>query len=286
MHVTSRPLLFSLLLLLAACTADGSDATQQEADEEEWIQLFNGEDLEGWQIKFTGHEFGENYNNTFRVEDGLLKVSYDEWDEFDGEFGHIFYEEPFSYYRIRVEYRFVGEQVEGGEGWAFRNNGAMLHSQSPESMERDQEFPASIEYQLLGGDGEEERTTANLCTPGTHVIIDGELITQHCINSTSDTYHGDQWVTAEALVLGDSLVQHIMEGEVVLEYTQPQLDTDEDLDLEERLASEGYIALQAESHPTHFRRVEVLNLVGCTDPEATNYKAYYVRSDEASCVYE
>lgn len=282
--IPTRFLPLLLILLVVACQAEGETTTSHDPDDEEWIQLFNGEDLSGWAIKFNGYELGENYNNTFRVEDGLLKASFEEWEEFSDEFGHIFYEEPFSHYRIRAEYRFVGEQAPGGEGWAYRNNGLMLHSQSPESMEVEQDFPRSIELQLLGGDGEEERTTANLCTPETHVVIDGELRTEHCINSSSETYHGDQWVTVEALVLGDSLVQHIMEDEVVLEYEQPQLEEEEG-PLEERLVGEGYIALQAESHPTEFRSVEVLNLKGCTDPEATNYKSYHVEPDDEQCEY-
>src|SRR5262245_63753883 len=94
----------------------------------EWIQLFNGRDLANWTIKFAKHDLGENVRNTFRVEDGLLKVRYDQWSSFDGEFGHIFYNQPFSYYLIAAEYRFVGEQVAGAPGWANRNNGLMLHS--------------------------------------------------------------------------------------------------------------------------------------------------------------
>jgi hypothetical protein len=276
---------------LAACQQDAEIQLSATVEEEEWVQLFNGEDLTGWQIKFTGHELGHNYKNTVRVEEGLLTVSYDEWDEFRGEFGHIFYHEPFSYYRLRAEYRFVGEQAPGGPQWAFRNNGLMLHSQSAESMGLKQDFPISVEVQLLGGDGVSERSTANLCTPGTHVVIDDELVTQHCIESTSQTYHGDQWVTVEALVLGSELAQHIMEGEVVLEYTAPQIGGGgfsgyEGEPLEEgRLLEEGHIAIQAETHPTQFRTIELLNLVGCMDPAAKNYKPYFRKADEAQCDY-
>lgn len=252
-----------LLLLSAGCKSTGG---QNKSEEGAWISLFNGEDLNDWQIKFTGYEPGYNLNNTFRVEDGLLTVSYDEWDQWNGEFGHIFYKEPFSHYILRVEYRFIGEQVSGGPGWAFRNNGVMLHSQAPESMSKDQEFPVSIETQLLGGNGTDDRTTANVCTPGTNIVMDGELITQHCINSGSQTYHGDQWVTLEIEVQGSRAVRHVIDGEVVFEYTEPQLD-DRDGDAqqiimaaqgeENRLIDRGYIALQAESHPTQFRTIEV-----------------------------
>ncbi|NRA76038.1 MAG: methyltransferase domain-containing protein, partial [Planctomycetes bacterium] len=166
--------------------------------EGEWIQLFNGKDLKDWKIKFAGHDLGDNYKNTFRVEDGVLKVDYSKYDSFDAKFGHIFHKDSFSHYRLRVEYRFVGKQVPGGPGWAFRNNGLMLHCQSPESMEKGQDFPASIEVQLLGGPGgDSKRTTVNLCTPSTNVVMGGKLQTRHCIDSTSETYHGDQWVTVE-----------------------------------------------------------------------------------------
>lgn len=231
-----------------------------------WESLFNGKDLDGWTIKIKGFPAGENAFRTFRVEDGLLQVAYDQYPKFDGQFGHLFYKEKFSHYRLRLEYRFVGSQTPGGPGWAFRNSGAMLHSQAVASMARDQDFPVSIEVQLLGGDGEHPRTTANLCSPGTHVVMGGKLITQHCVESHSKTYHGDQWVTVEIEVRGHSNIRHVIGGETVLEYQKPQLD-EGDGDAKRLLAagaptllSEGYIALQAESHPVEFRKVEIQRL--------------------------
>ncbi len=222
--------------------------------EPEWRPLFNGENLDGWDIKIRGFELNDNHKNTFRVEDGLLKVSYDEYETFDDKFGHIFYQEPFSHYKLRVEYRFVGEQVEGGAGWAYRNNGIMFHSQSAESMELNQDFPVSIEAQLLGGDGEGDRSNFNVCTPGTHVEIDGLLRTDHCINSGGPTFHGNQWVTVELHVFGDSIVHHIIENDTVFTYGNLIIsETGEPL-------SKGYIALQAESHPTQFRKIEIMDL--------------------------
>jgi len=230
---------------------------------EDWIQLFNGKDLIGWEFKIKGSPLNENYKNTFRVEDGVMKVSYDEYEKFNAEYGHIFYKEPFSHYKLRIEYRFTGNQAEGGESWAFRNSGVMLHSQSPASMLIDQDFPVSIEGQFLGGDGVSERPTGNVCTPGTNIVMNGELITQHCTNSTSKTYHGDAWVHAEFVVLGDSIIHHIIEGDTVLIYTKPQIggDLPDGFPLEEgTLLKEGYICLQAESHPVEFRKVEILKL--------------------------
>lgn len=248
-------------VILAVVLAVGNSHAQTPVD---WIPLFNGTDLSGWNVKIAGYELGDNYNNTFRVEDGLLKVSYDDYDEFDGQFGHLFYEQTFSHYILRVEYRFVDEQVPGGPEWAFRNSGAMLHSQSAESMGVEQEFPISIEAQFLGGRGEGERTTANLCTPGTHVEMDGKLVTEHCINATTKTYHGDQWVTVEMEVRGGELMRHTIDGETVIEYSKPVIGgefvTDDYPVPEGSPVTEGYIALQAESHPVHFRKVELLDL--------------------------
>jgi len=197
---------------------------QDENNEDPWIPLFNGKNLDGWKVKIAGHELNDNYGDTFRVEDGILKVSYDQYDNFEDKFGHLFYKETFSHYVLRVEYRFVGNQAPGGPGWALRNSGIMIHGQSAESMEKDQSFPVSIEVQTLGGNGEDARATGNLCTPGTNVVMNDELITRHCTDSKSKTYHGDLWVMLEIEVHGNSLIKHIVNGQTVLQYEKPQLD--------------------------------------------------------------
>lgn len=285
-----RSPLFSVILigLLFSCAAPRKSVPRQE----EWLPLFNGRNLDGWTPKIRGYAVGQNYANTFRVEDGLLKVSYDGYSgDFDNRFGHLFYERPFSYYRLRATYRFVGEQAAGGPEWALRNSGLMIHGQTAASMGRDQDFPISIEVQLLGGTGEGERPTANLCTPGTHVEMGGKLVTDHCISSSSETYDGDQWVTVEILVLGDSLIQHYVEGDTVLSYSKPQFGGgvvngfDPAVKLDGTPLAGGTISLQSESHPVEFRNVVLLNLEGCMDPRAKNYKAYYLKHDGGSCQY-
>ncbi len=274
-----------ICLALALSLAVGA----QTAQEEDWIQLFNGENLDGWIPKIRGHDAGVNFGNTFRVVDGAMQTGYEAYDGFNARFGHIFYKDPYSYYLLRLEYRFVGEQAEGGPGWAVRNSGIMMHSPPPESMPKDQTFPISIEVQLLGGTGEGERSTMNLCTPGTHVVFDGKLETRHCTNSSSNTYHGDQWVRAEVMVLGSAVIRHIMDGEVVLSYELPQIGGgsadghDPKFKVDGRLLDSGYISLQSESHPVEFRNIELLNLAGCMDPAASNYKAYFVKSEPERC---
>lgn len=258
-------MLGGLLTLAAVCWCGAAAAAEPAPSADGWISLFNGKDLTGWTPKITGYDLGDNHANTFRVEDGVLKVSYDQYKAFDGKFGHLFYKDKFSHYRLRIEYRFVGEQAPGGPGWAFRNSGVMLHCQAPETMRKEQEFPVSIEVQFLGGNGRDERSTGNLCTPGTNVVMNGKLFTPHCTSSRSKTYHGDQWVTAEVEVHGSGDVRHYINGELVLQYQEPQLD-ERDADAKRlivdgnKMLDAGYISLQAESHPVEFRRVEILPL--------------------------
>ena len=276
---------------------------QKNSAKEEWQSLFNGKDLTGWDIKIAGHKVNDNYKNTFLVEDKMIRVNYKEYDKFTTEYGHMYYNKPFSHYKIRLQYRFTGNQVPGGASWNVRNSGIMLHSQSAASLGLDQDFPISLEMQYLGGLNAGDRTTGNLCTPGTIVDIQGKTTEEHCINSTSKTYNGDQWVTAEAIVLGDSIVYHLIGGDTVLVFTNPKIGggyvgknhnfKDGKVASEEEWIKKsgsplrsGYIALQAESHPIDFRNIQLLDLKGCMDPKAVNYKSYYQASDPKSCKYK
>ena len=275
-----------------AQVATAPRASFASAPKSDWIQLFNGKNLDGWDVKFAKHPLGDNYNDTFRVEDGLLRVRYDKYTGWNGEWGHIFYRRPFRYYLVAAEYRFVDNQVVGatsGISWAIRNNGIML-GQSAASMGLNQDYPISMEVQLLGGlsDGK-PRPTANLCTPGTNVHFGDSLITQHCINSKSRTYDGDQWVRVEALVLSDSLIKHIANGDTVLVYRKPEMgggaanNTAPGVFVPGKPLTETYISLQAETAPTDFRKVEVLNLEGCMDPKSSSYRPYFIKHDPAAC---
>lgn len=282
----------SSVAMTAALVAAGATApaqTWEQAPDSAWQSLLHGDSLEGWHVKLSKHPLGEDPLGTVRVEDGVMKVSYDRYESFDGDFGHIFYERPFSHYVLRLEYRFLGEQAPGGPDWAVRNSGVMFHAQSPRSMGVDQDFPVCIEAQFLGGTGSGERPTGNLCTPGTHVVMDGELVTDHCVTSSSKTYDGDRWVSFELLALGSERIEHRVEGETVLSYEKPQVGGgavsghDPAAKPDGEVLDGGYFALQAESHPVEFRNVRVLDLEGCTDPDSPSYRPWYVASDPERC---
>ena len=263
------------------------------AQEESWQTLFNGTDLSGWTTKIHHYEVADNHAETFRVEDEIIKVRYDKYEgDFNDRFGHLYFDKPYSYFHLSMEYRFVGEPHPGAPIFIVQNSGVMFHSQDPKTMLKEQNWPISVEMQFLGGlEKGKDRPTGNMCSPGTDVEYEGKIDPRHCINSSSKTYFGDQWVKAELIVRGDSLVTHIVNGETVLEYTRPQVGGevvkghDPKMKPDGRLLKEGFIALQSEGQPIDFRNIKIKNLKGCMDPKAKNYKKYHIKSEDDSCAY-
>lgn len=247
-------LIFTLsTVLLQSCQQEAKKQTDKK-----WQSIFNGKTLEGWIPKIKGEPFGSDTLETFVVEQGVLKVSYKNYDSFNNRFGHLFYKSPYTNYRLKLKYRFVGEQAKGGEGWAEKNSGIMIHSQDPKSMGLNQDFPNSLEVQLLGGVNDTvPRPTGNLCTPGTHVNIEGKQVTQHCITADAPTFYGEEWVEAEVEVYSDSLIRHYINGKPVITYTQPVHDTPQDALKHLKPLKSGYISLQSESHPVEFKEIFV-----------------------------
>ncbi len=251
-------LLLTCFLILAAC------ATKKDVVAlSEWRPLFNGKDLTGWIPKIRGYEVGDNFANTFRVEDGLIKVRYDGYDQFSARYGHLFHQEIFGTYRLRVEYRVVGEQANGGEAWATKNSGVMIHGQPAHTMLKDQDFPISIEVQILGGiTPGVARPTANLCTPGTEAYMKDKRIEPHCTNAAAPTFYGEEWVILEIDVTPEAII-HYVNGQEVMRYHSPEIGGgvvngyDTEIKKDGMPISSGSISLQSESHPIDFRRVDI-----------------------------
>jgi hypothetical protein len=254
-----------LIALIVFITA--GCASQKSATENEWIQLFNGKDINDWIVKIHHHDPGVNFGNTFRVEDGMIKVRYDQYGDFNDQFAHLYFKQPFSHFHLVVEYHFTGELQKGAPEYTLLNSGVMYHSQDPRTMPKEQDWPISVEMQFLAGLGDgKPRPTGNMCSPGTDIVYQGKKYDGHCLNSTSKTYGRDEWVRAELIVLGDSLITHIINGDTVLQYSKPTMGGgvahgyDSTLWQEGKPLTSGYIALQSEGQPIDFRKVEIKNL--------------------------
>lgn len=258
MHTRFALFIATVLAFHGVWAAEGAPAAAGN-----WHALFNGKDLSGWTIKIANRPLNENYADTFRVEDGILKVSYDRYPKFDNRFGHLYTNQPHSSYILRLEYRIVGRASADAPHWAKLNSGVMIHSQSPLSMRLEQAFPVSMEFQFLASGATAGTQTGNAVTPGTNLEIGGKLLTDHIIDSKSRLFPLDEWVTAEIEVHGHEEVIHRINGAEVLRYRHPQLDP-RDEDAQRLLAagaplklSFGHIALQAEGQPIWFRNIRI-----------------------------
>ena len=277
-----RTLVTVLTLMVQASVTPADWRTALPAD---WQPLFNGRTLDGWVVKLAHHELGDNYADTFRAADGVIRVDYDKYGEFGARFGHLFYKQKLSHYVLALEYRFFGEQARGGPGYARLNSGVMVHSQAPETILKDQDWPISVEAQFLAGG----RTTMNVCTPGTEIFMQGAMVKAHCTNSTSRVYGNDEWVAVEVEVLGSERVRHLIDGRTVLQFETPTIGGgvangfDPAIKKDGAVLTEGYIGLQAESQPVEFRNVRLLNLSGCMNPASPAYRRYFVHRDDARC---
>ncbi|WP_400076649.1 DUF1080 domain-containing protein [Winogradskyella sp. R77965] len=260
-----RLVIFSFCCGFLLFTCKNESKKIENIKQTQWVNLLSKNNLDDWIVKIKGYPAGENYKNTFRVNNGILSVDYTEYnDTFNNTFGHIYYKKSFSNYKLKLDYRFLDGQIADGEAWAYKNSGVMLHCEDPKKIGLDQGFPVSIEAQLLGGNGEGARPTGNVCTPGMHINIDNRLVTEHCIPSTSQTFLDDQWIHVELEVYNDSIIKHFINGEKVMEYTKPIYGGEYSTSNWESKAGEpvksGYISLQSESHPIEFKNIEILEL--------------------------
>lgn len=229
-----------------------------------WKTLFNGKNLDGWTMKISGFPLGENFGNTFRVENGILSIRYDQYgDNFNNRFGALYYNKKLTNYRLKVEYRFVGETAPGAPAWGFRDSGVQYHGQDPSTVGLSQSFPVCLEYNLHGGNGKDERPTGEICTPGTTVEINGKKNESFCTPpSVKRTFHGDQWVTLE-IDVKDGKVAHFVNGEEILRFENPKYNPTHELGKTfiangNDVVRDGFVSLQSNSHPIDFRKIEIM----------------------------
>lgn len=251
---------------IALCATSCASA---QAPESGWRKLFDGRTLDGWTPKIRGFPLGENHQNTFRVRDGAIAVSYDGYDTFGERFGHLFYRAPFKAYRLRLEYRFLPDHPVDTPAWAIANSGVMIFSQDPKGMAVGDSFPVSVEAQLLGEAPGQARTNGNMCSPGTHVVMEGKLVTQHCVNSKTPSGPNNVWRQFEVEVKPTGEVIQKVDGAVTIAYSDVQLDPTGNMANSKPLVEAaggkvkldgGYISLQSEGNPIEFRNIEIMEL--------------------------
>ena len=258
--------LATIVFILFSFTAYGQNVSEKKNNDQamedgKWISIFNGQDLDGWIPKVTGYKAGENPLDLFSVENGILKVDYSKYKRFNGRFGHLFYKEKLSSYVLHVEYRFHGELLSDAPAYCYRNSGVMIHSQSAESMDIEQNWPVSIEVQLLGSTDSVKQKTANICTPGTTVYYKEKFTNEHCISSASKYYFDNEWVNLDIIVHGGKSISMVIDRDTVLVVSHPQIGgmlLPENYPVQVgTLLEDGYIALQAEGTNIDFRKVDL-----------------------------
>ena len=240
--------------LVAACGGPASGPAEPA-----WTPIFDGETLDGWTAKIAGYPLGENFGDTYRVEDGAIAARFDAYgDDYADRYGNLIYETPYRHYRLRLEYRFTGEQVPGGEDWAYRNSGVLYHMQPPETIALDAGFPVSLEAQFLA-EGAHAPTTGNMCSIETSVAVDGARRHEHCLGGDVAARPMGEWVRFELEAAPGGVFRHHIDGELAFAFTDPLYDEAHPW-ADGMAVTGGHFALQAESHPVEFRNIEILVL--------------------------
>jgi hypothetical protein len=227
-----------------------------------WIKIFNGVDLTGWKAKITHYAYGDNYANSFRVEDGKIRVVYSDYQPYtwQGRFGLLYWDKPLKKYQVRLEYHFYGQQIPDPPGWGLRNSGLMIFGEDPAGVGKDVDFPRILELQLLAHDNSGNTSNGNLCPlGGASAIIGGDRKSGGCVGSTSKPFvqnplfQNDDWIKVLADVdpAGDTKLyfEGDNSGNPVLVFSQPQANG--------AALDGGYLAIQSESFPVEFRNIEL-----------------------------
>lgn len=256
-----RLLLILVPFLLQSYESKNINVKQKNAGK--WISLFNGKNLDNWKPKIVGYKLGENFGNTFRVEDGMLSIRYDKYDSFRNRFGSLYFDKKFTNYRLKVEYRFVGNTTVGAPTWGYKDGGIQYHCQPPNTVALNQSFPICLEYNLHGGNGKEDRPTGEICANGMFVEINGKRNISYCtLPTVKRTFNGDEWITAE-IEVNKGKITHFVNGEQIMQFDNPKFDSSNAIAEafiinKNNTVKDGYISLQSNSHPMDFRKVEIM----------------------------
>ena len=277
--------------IIALVSLIGSaQSPSDKADRRDWIQLFDGKSLDGWVPKITGYPLEKTTPTPSASSTAPCRrrpTGPRRREQIRPSF--LPTSEVLLLHRRRrvpLHRRAGGRRSRLGHSQQWPDVAQPVAAIDVEGPG----FPISVEVQLLGGlPNGKPQSTANMCSPGTQVFIDGTMVKGHCLDSKSQTYAGDQWVRVEVAVRGGERLIHKVEGQTVLEYEKPTIGGgevnkfDPAVKVDGTLLTDGYIEIQGESHPTEFRKIEVLNLSGCMDSKSPKSKSYYVHQSDGAC---
>ncbi len=257
MRLKTNSMLSLLLVLgLVACAQPQQDTGSMEAEpntltqaeiDDGWMLLFDGESTDGW------HGFQkETFPNAWEIsEDGSLHIQGSGRGELGNtEGGDIVYDQVFSDFHFKVEWK-VAEAANAG-----------IFYRGSEDPQYDYIWKSAPEMQVLDNINHPD---ANMGKNGNRQA--GSLYDLIPASPQNAKPHGE-WNSAEVIARGMT-VQHIQNGEVVVEYT---IGSDElnALIADSKwpginenwgdLATEGIIGLQDHGDDVWFRNIKIKEL--------------------------
>ena len=269
-----------LSLALVGALGIAVAAGQKPADQKDWIQLFNGKNLDGWVPKIRGYDLGVNYADTFRVADGMLKASYDKYTALRGQ--------------VRASVLHAAEILalhhRGGVPLRRRAGAGRADLGRPQQRP-DAPQPGRGDDGEGSGFSDLGRGAAARRPAERQAAIDGKRV--HARHADLHERHDGERPLHE-LEVGDvspakaGYASRSRSAAASASRTGGRTDRarvrqptigggevtafDPKVKVDGTLLTEGYIAIQGESHPTDFRKIELLNLSGCMDPKSPKYK--------------
>lgn len=140
-----------LLFMIIIVETNFAQSSQQSMNtkkltKQEKFQLFNGKNLNGWYTFLKERGRNSDPKKVFTVQDGLLRISGEEW-------GYLMTNDEYENYKLVIEYKWGGQTCAPRVDKA-RDCGALIHSQGQDGAV-DGTWMYSIECNIIeGGTGD------------------------------------------------------------------------------------------------------------------------------------
>ncbi len=206
-----------------------------QADEKTASPLFNGKNLDGWNIYIRHNEKGVDPRmdpkGVFKVEDGVIHISGE-------EFGCLTTVKDYEDYHFKVEFKW-GEKRWKPRETAKRDSGILYHC-----IGNDKVWTKSVECQV-----QETDCGDFYMVDGTSAVVNGkrEAVFSKKLKDTEKP--NGEWNTVEVICKGDT-VKHIVNGVLVAEASGLSADKEGKTPL-----TKGRILLQSEGAEVFYRNV-------------------------------